>query len=144
MQQWQVQQFKLCRRSWRFTDSVPTVQTVQKIVEITQMQFLDKVVDIPVVVQRQMSTVQVVQKTVRHEERQMQPILIVNAVCVTVQVGDENYENASLLQLTAGCRRQRNSASLCHDVDDESSSSSSSSSADDEDSSSSGCSSSEG
>ena len=43
---------------------------MQKIVEITQMQFLGKVVDIPVVVQRQVSMVQVVQKTVGHEERQ--------------------------------------------------------------------------
>ena len=34
------------------------------------MQFLGKVVDIPVVVQRQVSMVQVVQKTVDHEERQ--------------------------------------------------------------------------
>ena len=33
------------------------------------MQFLDKVVDIPVVVQRQVSTVQVVQKTVGRDER---------------------------------------------------------------------------
>ena len=48
----------------------PAVQVVQKIVEITQMQFLGKVVDIPVVVQRQVSMVQVVQKTVGHEERQ--------------------------------------------------------------------------
>ena len=74
----------------------------------------------------------------------MQPVLTVNAVCVAVQVGDENYEDASLLQLTAGVRRQRNSASQSHDVDDESSPSSSSSSAEDEDSSCSGCSSNEG
>ena len=35
MQQWQVQQFKLCRRSWRFTDAVPMVQMVQKTEEIS-------------------------------------------------------------------------------------------------------------
>ena len=39
VQQRQVQQFKMCRRSWRCTDSAPTVQTVQKIAEITQVQF---------------------------------------------------------------------------------------------------------
>ena len=49
-------------------------------------------------------------------------------VCVAVQVGDVNYEDASLLQSNAGGRRQRSSASQSHDVDDESSSSSSSSS----------------
>ena len=74
----------------------------------------------------------------------MQPILTVNAGCGAVQVGDVNYEDASLLQLTAGGSRERSSASRSHDVDDETSSSSSSSNADDEDSSSSGCSSSEG
>ena len=41
----QQKQFKLFRRSWRCTDSAPTVQTVQKIVEITQVQFWTKVVD---------------------------------------------------------------------------------------------------
>ena len=46
------------------------MQTVQKIVEITQVQFLDKVVDMSVVVQRQVPMVQMVQKTVGHEESQ--------------------------------------------------------------------------
>ena len=41
VQQRQVQQFMLCRRSRRFTDSVPT--TVQKIEEISQVRFMDKV-----------------------------------------------------------------------------------------------------
>ena len=63
VQQRQVQQFMLCRRSRRFTDSVPTVQTVQKTEEISQVRFLDKVVEMPVVVQHQVSMVQVVQKT---------------------------------------------------------------------------------
>ena len=53
----------LCRRSRRFTDSVPTVQTVQKIEEISQVRFMDKVVDIPVVVQHQVSMIQVVMNT---------------------------------------------------------------------------------
>ena len=52
----------LCRRSRRFKDSVPTVQTVQKTEEISQVRFLDKVVEMPVV-QHQVSMVQVVQKT---------------------------------------------------------------------------------
>ena len=39
------------------------MQTVQKTVEIPQVQFLNKVVDIPVVVQRQVPMVQKVQKT---------------------------------------------------------------------------------
>ena len=65
----QVQQFKLCRRPWRF-HRFSTVQTVQKTAEITQVQFLDKVVEMPTVVQRQVTMVQVVQKTVSHEERQ--------------------------------------------------------------------------
>ena len=43
LQQRQVQQFMLCRRSRRFTDSVPTVQTVQKIEEISQVRLMDKV-----------------------------------------------------------------------------------------------------
>ena len=63
LQQRQVQQFMLCRRSRRFTDSVPTVQTVQKTEEISQVRFLDKVVEMTVVVQHQVSMVQVVQKT---------------------------------------------------------------------------------
>ena len=63
VQQRQVQQFMLCRRSRRFTDSVPTVQTVQKTEEISQVRFLDKVVEMTVVVQHQVSMVQVVQKT---------------------------------------------------------------------------------
>ena len=46
------------------------MQTVQKTVEIPQVQFLDKVVDMSVVVQRQVPMVQMVQKTVGHEERQ--------------------------------------------------------------------------
>ena len=62
VQQRQVQQFMLCRRSRRFTDSVPTVQTVQKTEEISQVRFLDKVVEMTVVV-HQVSMVQVVQKT---------------------------------------------------------------------------------
>ena len=45
VQQRQVQQFMLCRRSRRFTDSVPTVQTVQKTEEISQVRFLDKVAE---------------------------------------------------------------------------------------------------
>ena len=52
----------LCRRSRRSTDSVPTVQTVQKTEEISQVRFLDKVVEMTVVVQHQVSMVQVVQK----------------------------------------------------------------------------------
>ena len=63
VQQRQVQQFMLCRRSRRFTDSVPTVQTVQKTEEISQVRFLDKVAEMSVVVQHQVSMVQVVQKT---------------------------------------------------------------------------------
>ena len=63
VQQRQFQQLMLCRRSRRFTDSVPTVKTVQKTEEISQVRFLGKVVDIPVVVQHQVSMVQVVQKT---------------------------------------------------------------------------------
>ena len=39
----QIQQVMLCRRSRRFTDSVPMVQTVQKTEEISQERFLDKV-----------------------------------------------------------------------------------------------------
>ena len=39
------------------------MQTVQKIVQIIQMQFLEKGMTIPVVVQHQVSMVQVVQKT---------------------------------------------------------------------------------
>ena len=72
----------------RASDAGPAVQAVQKIVEIhrfsingaddpedrgdfSQVQFLDKVVEMLVVVQHQVSTVQVVQKTVGHEaERQ--------------------------------------------------------------------------
>ena len=46
------------------------MQTVQKTVEIPQVQFLDKVVDMPAVVQRQVPMVEVVQKTIGHEERQ--------------------------------------------------------------------------
>ena len=38
--------------------------------DFSQMQFLDKVVEMPVVVQHQVSMVQVVQKTVGHDERQ--------------------------------------------------------------------------
>ena len=53
----------LCKRSRRFTGSVPTVQTVQKTEEISHVRFLDKVVKMPVVVQHQVSMVQVVQKT---------------------------------------------------------------------------------
>ena len=124
----------------------PAVQVVQKIVEITQMHFLGKVVDIPIVVQRQVSVVLVVQKTVGHEERQSavrecnrkscDVTVDIDAdaayshrevcVCVAVQVGDVNHEDTSLLQSTAGGRRQRSSASHRHDVDDESSCSSSS------------------
>ena len=63
VQQRQVQQFMLCRRSRRSTDSVPTVQTVQKTEEISKVWFLDKIADIPVVVQHQVSMVQVAQKT---------------------------------------------------------------------------------
>ena len=70
VQQMQVQEFKLCRRPLRFTDSVPMVQTIQKTEEISQVQFLDKVVEMPVVEQQQVSMVQVVQKTVGHDERQ--------------------------------------------------------------------------
>ena len=44
------------------------VQTVQKIEEISQVRFLDKVVEMPVVVQHQVSMVQVVLKTVGHDE----------------------------------------------------------------------------
>ena len=62
VQQRQVQPFMLCRRSRRSTDSVPTVQTVQKTEEISQVRFLDKVVEMTVVVQHQVSMVQVVQK----------------------------------------------------------------------------------
>ena len=80
VQQWQVQQFKLCRRSWRCTDSVPTVQTFQKIVEITQVQCLDKVVDMSVVVQRQVLMVQVVQKTVGQEESQSACVIAIGRV----------------------------------------------------------------
>merc|ERR1712012_1319198 len=40
------------------------VQTVQKTVEVPQLQFIDKVVDIPVVAQRQIPMVQTVQKTI--------------------------------------------------------------------------------
>ena len=72
----------MCRRSWRFTDSVPTVQTVQKIVEITQVQFLGKAVDIPVVVQRQVPMVQMVQKTVGHEESQSACVIATDRVAV--------------------------------------------------------------
>ena len=68
VQQRQVPQFMWCRRSRRFTDSVPTVQTVQKTEEISRVQFLDKVVEMPVVVQHQVSMVQVVQKIVGHDE----------------------------------------------------------------------------
>ena len=80
VQQRQVQQFKLCRRSWRFTDSVPTVQMVQKIVEITQVQFLDKVVDMSVVVQHQVPMVQMVQKIVGHEESQSASMIATGGV----------------------------------------------------------------
>ena len=69
VQQRQVQQFMLCRRSRRFTDSVPTVQTVQKTEEISQVRFLDKVVEMSVVVQHQVSMVQVVQKTAWKKSR---------------------------------------------------------------------------
>ena len=47
----------------RATVAGTAVQVVKKIVEITQMQLLDKVVDIPVVMQRQVSMVQVVRQT---------------------------------------------------------------------------------
>ena len=57
VQQRQVQQFMLCRRSRRSTDSVPTVQTAQKTEEISQVRFLDKVVEMTVVVQHQVSMV---------------------------------------------------------------------------------------
>ena len=47
------------------------MQTVQKTVEIPQVQFLDKVVDIPVVVQRQVPMVQKVQKTLEVPQLQI-------------------------------------------------------------------------
>merc|ERR1712209_380195 len=50
---------------------VPTVQTVQKTVEVPQLQFIDKVVDIPVVAQRQIPMVQTVEKTVEIPQLQI-------------------------------------------------------------------------
>ena len=46
------------------------MQTVQKTEKISQVRFLDTVVDMSVVVQRQVPMVQVVQKTIGHEESQ--------------------------------------------------------------------------
>ena len=64
LQQWQVQQFKLCRRSWK----------------IIRMVFLGEVVVIPVVVQRQVSMVQGVQNTVVHEVRQNVCVIVTGRV----------------------------------------------------------------
>ena len=41
-----------------------TIQKVQRTVEVPQVQYIDRVVDVPVVMQRQVPTIQTVQKTV--------------------------------------------------------------------------------
>merc|ERR1719356_2168210 len=43
---------------------VPSIQKVQKTVEVPQVQYIDRVVDVPVVKQRQVPSVQKIQKTV--------------------------------------------------------------------------------
>merc|ERR1712083_199712 len=43
---------------------VPSIQKVQRTVEVPQVQYIDRVVDVPVVKQRQVPSVQVVQKPV--------------------------------------------------------------------------------
>ena len=40
-----------------------------------------------------------------------------NAECAAVHVGDVNYEDESLVQLTGGGRREMSSASQSHDVE---------------------------
>ena len=48
----------------------PMTQTVQKTTEIPQLQFPDQVVDVPVMVQRQVSSIETVQKTVEVPQTQ--------------------------------------------------------------------------
>merc|ERR1719284_1005822 len=62
------------------------VQTVQKTVEVPQLQFIDKVVDIPVVAQRQIPMVQTVQKTIEIPQLQYVDKVVDVPVVQVVQV----------------------------------------------------------
>ena len=48
----------------------PMTQTVQKTTEIPQLQFPDQMVDVPVMVQRQVSSIETVQKAVEVPQTQ--------------------------------------------------------------------------
>ena len=53
-----------------FQRQVPTIQTVQKTVEVLETQHFDGVADVPVVLQRPVPTIQSVQKTMEVPETQ--------------------------------------------------------------------------
>ena len=65
------------------TGSDPLIQRVQKMEEVSQVQFIDKVMDIPVISERQMSMMNQVQKTVevpqipvRRQDWWMRPVAV--------------------------------------------------------------------
>ena len=49
---------------------------VQKTMEVPQVQYIDKIVDVPVVAQRQVSTIQTVQRTVEVPQQRIHERLV--------------------------------------------------------------------
>merc|ERR1711916_74501 len=99
------------------------VQTVQKTVEVPQLQFIDKVVDIPVEAQRQIPMVQTVQKTIEIPQLQyidkVVDVPVVQVVQVPqVQVVEKTVEipQSSQLRQCRSPRRQSPPPQCCRQL----------------------------
>ena len=106
--------FEAKQKGPQYPQSAPeraTIQSVQKTVEVPRVQYIDKVADIPVDVQRQVSTIHTAQQDTQHENKKRK------AIFVNIASGDEAEDESEKEPVMAQCLVQGGESMLMDETD---------------------------